>query len=76
MKNQKGITLVALVITVIVLLILAGTAITIAINGGDIFGKATDARTQWNNSVERENAALTESMDKLNEAYNTYILGQ
>ena len=31
-ENTKGITLVALVITVIVLLILAGTAISISIN--------------------------------------------
>ena len=72
MKNQKGITLVALVITVIVLLILAGTAITIAINGGDIFGKANDARTQWNNAIERENSSLTENLTEFNYYFDMY----
>ena len=32
-NDEKGITLIALIITVIILLILAGTAISIAING-------------------------------------------
>lgn len=32
-KMQKGITLIALIITVIILLILAGTAISISLNG-------------------------------------------
>ena len=73
MKEQKGITLVALVITVIVLLILAGTAVTIAINGGDIFGKANTARTEWNDAVTTENATLTNAMNYLNEAYQTYV---
>ena len=42
MKDQKGITLVALVITIIVMLILVGVSITIALNGGlfDITKKA------------------------------------
>jgi len=48
LKNQKGITLVALVITVIVLLILAGTAITLAINGGNLFVKTNQAAQSWN----------------------------
>lgn len=34
MKNQKGITLVALVVTIVVLLILAAVSINIAFNGG------------------------------------------
>ena len=39
MKGQKGITLVALVITIIVMLILVGVSVTVAINGG-LFDKA------------------------------------
>ena len=42
MKNQKGITLVALIITIIVMLILVAVTISIALNGG-IFEKARDA---------------------------------
>ena len=42
LKNQKGITLVALVITIIVLLILATVAITMALNTG-LFAKTQEA---------------------------------
>ena len=69
-KNERGITLIALIITVIVLLILAGVAISIAINGGDIFGKASTARSEWNISVEQENTAIQEAMQYLNIAYS------
>ena len=70
MKNERGITLIALVITIIVLLILAGVAIGIALNGGDIFGKASQARSEWNLSVETENITLQDAMKYLNIAYN------
>ena len=57
-KTQRGITLIALIITVIVLLILAGTAISIAVNGGDIFSKASEARSTWNTAVENEEQTI------------------
>ena len=34
MKKEKGITLVALVITIVVMLILATVTVTVSINGG------------------------------------------
>lgn len=43
MKNQKGITLVALVITIIVLLILAGISISLVVGQNGVLGKATNA---------------------------------
>ena len=43
MKNQKGITLVALVITIIVLLILAGVSISLVVGQNGVLGKATNA---------------------------------
>ena len=64
-KKSKGITLIALIITVIVLVILAGTAIGIAINGGDIFGKASEAREAWNVAVENENKTLKDLVSYL-----------
>lgn len=67
MKGEtKGITLIALIITVIILLILAGTAISIAINGGDIFSKSANARNSWNIAVEQENTSLTNLLNVLN----------
>lgn len=71
--NQKGITLVALVITVIVLLILAGTAISIAISGGDLFGRSSNAVTRYNNKVDEENTAITNVINDFNTYYETYF---
>lgn len=48
MKNQKGITLVALVVTIVVLLILAGVTIVLVMQGDSIFGKAQTAKTETN----------------------------
>ena len=42
-KEQKGVTLIALVITIIVLLILAGVTITYALSNNGIFAKAQEA---------------------------------
>ena len=46
MKNQKGITLIALVITIIVLLILAGVSIAMLTGSNGILAQATNANTQ------------------------------
>lgn len=53
MKGQKGITLVALVITIIVMLILVAVTVTIAINGG-LFGTAKDAAKNTNEALNAE----------------------
>lgn len=42
-KEEKGITLVALVITIIVLLILAGVSIALVVGNNGILGRATGA---------------------------------
>ena len=44
-QNQKGITLIALIITIIVMLILVGVTINVALNGG-LFNKAEEATTK------------------------------
>ena len=43
MKNQKGITLVALVITIIVLLILAGVSISLVVGNNGVLTQASGA---------------------------------
>ena len=45
MKKQKGITLIALIITIIVMLILVGVTVTTAINGG-LFKKAKEGKQE------------------------------
>ena len=76
MKTNKGITLIALIITVIVLLILAGTAVSIAINGGNIFTKANEAKESWNVKVSQEESEINQSLallDSLNIITETTI---
>ena len=52
LKNQAGITLVALVVTIIVLIILATISITVAING-QIIARA-QAASEWQANAEAE----------------------
>lgn len=53
MKRQKGITLIALIITIIVMLILVGVTVTTAINGG-LFEKARIGAKGTQKEVDRE----------------------
>lgn len=53
MKSQKGITLIALVITIIVMLILVAVTITIAVNGG-LFNYAKKAAVDTNEAMKNE----------------------
>ena len=46
MKNNKGITLVALVVTIVVLLILAGVSINLVLGNNGIIAKAQEAKTK------------------------------
>ena len=53
MKTQKGITLVALVITIAIMLILAGVTISVSLKGG-LFSKANEATSQMQIEAEKE----------------------
>ena len=60
-KNERGITLVALVVTIVVLLILAGVTIMYVMSDNGIFGKAQDAGVQSNGAAVREAVFLSVS---------------
>lgn len=60
MKGQKGITLVALIITIIVMLILVAVTISVALNGG-LFTKAKDARDKTVEEQLKEAATVTKA---------------
>ena len=72
MKGENGITLVALVITIIVMLILVGVSITVAIQGG-LFDTARDAATgtQQRANEERNLASGTIEYQKDGVIYTT-----
>ncbi len=58
MRNQKGITLVALVITIIVLLILAAVSISMVLGPNGILNQATDARDDTKAAEIREKVEM------------------
>ena len=53
-KNERGITLVALVVTIIVLLILAGVAISLTIGKNGLFTRSQNAANTWNQATKNE----------------------
>ena len=58
LKESKGITLIALVITIIILLILAGVTIATLTGDNGILKKAGDAKTQTEQAKEDENLKI------------------
>ena len=53
MRDQKGITLIALIITIIVMLILVAVTVSVALNGG-LFNNASDAKVRTQKAADRE----------------------
>lgn len=74
MKGQKGITLVALVITIIVLLILAGVALATLSGNNNIIENANNAVEQYKSSAGADQVTINE-VDNLFKKYmgNSYI---
>ena len=72
-KEEKGITLVALVVTIIVLLILAGVAISLTVGQNGLFTRAQNAAETWNRAEANENSWMTDSVDKYDSVYNQYL---
>ena len=58
LRKSRGITLIALVITIIVLLILAGVAISMLSGENGILRKATEAKTKTEEAQKEEETAL------------------
>ena len=71
-KFEKGITLIALIITIIVLLILAAVTIGTMKESG-IIGYAQDARSEYTIAQEKERIALAYSEYQIKKAFDTNI---
>ena len=67
-RSDKAITLIALIVTIIVLLILAGVTINLAVNNQGIFNKAKTATSAYKNASEDEQKGIDEA-DKEIENY-------
>ena len=67
-SKETGITLIALVVTIIVLLILAGVTLSIAIDNGGLIGRARNAKETYKQAEQNDLAAL-ERIDQYVEDY-------
>ena len=70
MKNQRGITLIALVITIVVMLILAGVTVNVMLTDG-VVSKSAEAQKEGNKQTERERLAVYIQGHFLNNYGNT-----
>ena len=66
MRKNKGITLIALIITIIILLILTGVSINLLIKG-DLFGSAEKAVKGTNAKVEEQQGIVDDLMNEFDE---------
>ena len=67
-RSDKAITLIALIITIIVLLILAGVTISMATSGSGVFGRAKNAADVYRASAKNENDALDSYSSEIEKA--------
>jgi len=70
MKKNKGITLVALVVTIVVLLILAGVSINLVLGNNGIIAKAKDAKTKSAEASQNDLIGMNELAQQLEEQIN------
>ena len=69
-KSKQGITLIALVVTIVVLLILAGITINLLFSDTGLFGKAGEAENAWRNGENSDINAIQELSNQVNDILN------
>ena len=69
MKNQKGVTLIALIVTIIVLLILAMTSVSLVLRT-NLIKTSQQARNEYIEAADQENQELTNYENEVNTIWN------
>ena len=69
-KEKRGITLIALAVTIVIILILAGVTIDAVFSENGIINKAKEAANSMNNAVTNDQAKLNELFNELDEIMN------
>lgn len=72
-RNCKGITLIALIITIVVILIIAGISIPLVLNNDGILGQSGKTKNLVESTVNSETNKLVGILDDLNEDLNDDI---
>ena len=70
-KGNRGITLIALAVTIVVILILAGVTIDAVFSENGIINKAKEAANSMNNAVANDQTELNDLLEELNEIMNS-----
>ena len=70
LRNKKGITLIALVVTIVVLLILAGVTISLLLDENGIIAKSKDARTETRVSQIEDEVGMWKQHNFINKESN------
>ena len=65
MKKDKGITLIALVVTIVIILILAGVTLNLALGDGGLISISKESAKQYKDAQEKESGDLSEMKDLL-----------
>ena len=68
LKNKKGITLVALVVTIVVLLILAGVSINLVLGNNGIIARAKEAETKSAEASQNDLKGINALTEEMNNA--------
>lgn len=71
-KENKAITLIALVITIVVLIILAGVLINISLGNNGLFNKAKTAKEMYTNAQNYEDTEIEKITNSI-DSYTSYV---
>ena len=69
-KQVRGITLIALVVTIIVLLILAGVAISLTVGNNGLFRRAENAANTWQMAEQNEQSEMEQAGEFIDDYAN------
>ena len=69
-KNEKGITLIALVVTIVILLILSGVTINMLLGEDGIIRTAQEAKNTWDGAIANEQQEIQNLVNELNSIMN------
>ena len=71
-KQEKGITLIALIITVVIMLILAGVAISAVVGGDGLFDRINDSVGIYENAANDEQEYIKNLIEQLDDKLNSW----
>ena len=69
-KQVRGITLIALVVTIIVLLILAGVALSLTVGDNGLFRRAENAANTWQMAEQNEQSEMEQAGEFIDDYAN------